>query len=259
MTATKFLKDFEIVENAKLSDTCALLKLRPVDGIMPRIYPGQFVQVEISGSKATFLRRPISVNFVDYERGQLWLLTRNAGSGTNALINTLKGTVINILLPLGNGFTVSGGSRVLLVGGGVGVAPLLYLGKILREQGTEVTFLLGARSEAELLELDEFAKYGKLCLATEDGSAGVKGFVTSHAVIKESFDMIQCCGPLPMMRAVAKETKMSGTPCEVSLENVMACGMGACLCCVEDTKDAGNVCVCTEGPVFDASRLKWDF
>lgn len=258
MRAKKFLKDFELVDNARLSDTCALLKLHPVDGVMPRIHPGQFVQVEISGSKTTFLRRPISVNFVDYESSQLWLLTRNAGTGTKALINTPKGTIINILLPLGKGFTVSGGSRVLLVGGGVGVAPLLYLGKILQEQGTEVAFLLGARSEAELLELDEFAKYGKLCFATEDGSAGVKGFVTSHPVIKEQFDLIQCCGPLPMMRAVAKAAKMSGTPCEVSLENMMACGMGACLCCVEDTMDAGNVCVCTEGPVFNVSRLKWD-
>lgn len=259
MTATKYLKDFELVENTKLSDSCSLLKLHPVDGLLPRIFPGQFVQVEVSGSKTTFLRRPISVNFVDYEAGQLWLLTRNAGNGTKALISTPKGSVINILLPLGKGFTVSGGGRVLLVGGGVGVAPLLYLGKILQEQGTDVSFLLGARGEADLLELEEFAKYGKLYLATEDGSVGVKGFVTSHPVIKESFDIIQCCGPLPMMRAVAKCAKMSGTPCEVSLENVMACGMGACLCCVEDTVDAGNVCVCTEGPVFNVTRLKWDF
>ena len=94
-------------------------------------------------------------------------------------------------------------------------------------------------------------------LSTEDGSEGEKGFVTTHSVLKEKWDSISCCGPMPMMKAVAKYAVENGVDCEVSLENVMACGVGACLCCVEDTADHGNVCVCKEGPVFNINRLKW--
>ena len=254
---TKYLKDFVLVENARLSAMYSLLKLRPVDGVMPPVNPGQFAQVEVPGSKATFLRRPISINFVDAGENLLWLLVRKAGDGTSALISAREGSVINILLPLGRGFSIATAGSVLLVGGGVGVAPLLYLGKVLRDGGVDVSFLLGARSEAHLLELRDFGKYGPVHIATEDGSVGVRGFVTHHPALNGAYGMIQCCGPLPMMKAVAKVARGNGVPCEVSLENVMACGIGACLCCVEDTADSGNVCVCTEGPVFNVERLKW--
>ena len=145
----------------------------------------------------------------------------------------------------------------MLIGGGVGVAPLLYFGEILKKEGIEVNFLLGARSANDLLELDEFKKRGNVYLSTEDGSEGEKGFVTTHSVLSQKWDSISCCGPMPMMKAVAKYAVENGVDCEVSLENVMACGVGACLCCVEDTHDHGNVCVCKEGPVFNIKRLKW--
>lgn len=253
---TKYKKNFVLKENIHINDMYSLLKLSPVDGCMPEILPGQFVQVEVANSKTTFLRRPISVNFVDEKSGLLWLLVRNAGAGTNSLISQNNGDVINIILPLGKGFSVDA-KTPLLIGGGVGVAPLLYLGKMLQEKDAEVSFLLGARSEKDLLELDEFEKYGKVYLSTEDGSAGEKGFVTMHSILNEDkFDLIQCCGPQPMMKAVANFAKSKKLACEVSLENTMACGVGACLCCVEDTKE-GNVCVCKEGPVFNIERLKW--
>lgn len=254
---TKYIKDFVLVDKRQVTVGCHLLKLQPSDGEMPDMLPGQFVQVEVQHSKNTFLRRPISVNFVDAADNTLWLLVRSAGEGTATLVETPVGATINLVLPLGNGFTTTAGGRRLLIGGGVGVAPLLYLGKKLCESGTEVTFLLGARSEADIALAYEFNKYGKLCISTEDGSEGEKGFVTMHSVMNERFDLIQCCGPMPMMKAVARKAKESGTPCEVSLENLMACGIGACLCCVEDTVDSGNVCVCKEGPVFNIDRLKW--
>lgn len=252
----KYKKNFVLKENVHINNMYSLLKLSPDDGCMPELLPGQFVQVEVANSKTTFLRRPISVNFVDANSNLLWLLVRKAGAGTNSLISQNNGDVINMILPLGKGFSTDAKSP-LLVGGGVGVAPLLYLGKILQEKGAEVSFLLGARSEKDLLELDEFKKYGKVYISTEDGSAGENGFVTMHSILnKGKFDFIQCCGPQPMMKAVANFAKSKRLACEVSLENTMACGVGACLCCVEDTKD-GNVCVCKEGPVFNIERLKW--
>ena len=168
------------------------------------------------------------------------------------------GDTLNAVLPLGRGFTPAReGERLLLVGGGVGVAPLLQLGKEAQRAGAEVTFLLGARSAEDLLQLPLFERYGRVFVTTEDGTAGERGFVTQHSLLSaERFSRIAVCGPKPMMVAVARYAKSSGTPCEVSLENMMACGVGACLCCVEDTTE-GYVCVCTEGPVFNIERLKW--
>ena len=147
--------------------------------------------------------------------------------------------------------------KLLLVGGGVGVAPLLYMGAEMKKMGCEPTFLLGARTAKDLLMLDVFRKYGRVCVTTEDGSEGEKGFVTQHSLLqKEQFDHIATCGPTPMMKAVARYARQANTECEASLENLMACGLGACLCCVEKTTE-GNLCVCKEGPVFNIRRLLW--
>ncbi len=167
--------------------------------------------------------------------------------------------MLNLVYPLGNGFTQpeTAGKHILLVGGGVGTAPLLYHGKVLKEAGHQVTFLLGGRSAKDLLQLELFAQYGEVLTTTEDATHGVKGFVTIHPVWEEAaFDLIATCGPKPMMKAVAARAAEKGIPCEASLENMMACGLGACLCCVEKT-DVGNVCVCKEGPVFSTKRLGW--
>ena len=253
----KFLIDFKIVKNERLSDSYSLFVLEPINGELPEMQPGQFVQVEVPNSKSTYLRRPISINYVDYANNQLWLLVRKAGEGTSSLMKLAENDVVNLMLPLGNGFTIFPGETMLLIGGGVGVAPLLYLGKKAKEAGANVKFLLGARTENDLLELEQFESVGDVFVSTENGGKGEKGFVTQHSVLNSgSFSRIACCGPMPMMKAVAKIAKDKSIECEVSLENVMACGLGACLCCVEDTVE-GNVCVCKEGPVFNIKRLKW--
>lgn len=253
----KFLIDFKIVKNERLSDSYSLFVLEPTHGELPEMLPGQFVQVEVPNSKSTYLRRPISINYVDYANNQLWLLVRKAGDGTASLMKLAENNIVNLMLPLGNGFTIFPGETMLLIGGGVGVAPLLYLGKKAKEAGANVKFLLGARTENDLLELEQFESVGEVFVSTENGGKGEKGFVTQHSVLNSgSFSRIACCGPMPMMKAVAKIAKDKSIECEVSLENVMACGLGACLCCVEDTIE-GNVCVCKEGPVFNIKRLKW--
>ena len=253
----KFLIDFKIVKNERLSDSYSLFVLEPINGELPEMQPGQFVQVEVPNSKSTYLRRPISINYVDYANNQLWLLVRKAGEGTASLMKLAENNIVNLMLPLGNGFTIFPGETMLLIGGGVGVAPLLYLGKKAKEAGANVKFLLGARTENDLLELEQFEAVGDVFVSTENGGKGEKGFVTQHSVLNfGSFSRIACCGPMPMMKAVAKIAKEKSIECEVSLENVMACGLGACLCCVEDTVE-GNVCVCKEGPVFNIKRLKW--
>ena len=259
MPKTKLIDDFSVVLNAEIGASYSLLKLKPSVGNISEkgILPGQFVQVETPGN-ATYLRRPISVCFVDEKNNHLWLLVRRAGAGTDALCDVDLGDKLNLVYPLGNGFSYDGGDckKTLLIGGGVGVAPLLYLGAKLDEAGCNPSFLLGARSEKDVLLFDEFSKHGDVYVSTEDGSAGEKGLVTTNSILESCFDKIFCCGPMPMMKAVAKIARDKGIECEVSLENVMACGVGACLCCVEKTTE-GNLCVCKEGPVFNINRLLW--
>ena len=255
----KYVLDLKVVSVESLSDKHVLIKLTD-EKPLPEMKPGQFVEVRVDHSATTMLRRPISINFVDREKNQLWLLVAMVGDGTKQLGKLQAGDTLNCMLPLGNGFTMptQKEQKYLLVGGGVGVAPLLYFGKMIKDFGAEVTFLLGARKDTDLLELDEFAKIGKVCITTEDGSAGEVGFVTNHSVLEnEQFDMISTCGPKPMMVSVARFAKKAGVECEVSLENKMACGVGACLCCVEKTTE-GHKCVCTDGPVINIKQLTWD-
>lgn len=275
----KYDLDLRVASVRRLHERYVLIRLTN-DEPLPEMLPGQFVEVRVDNSPSTFLRRPISINFVDREKNELWLLVATVGNGTRRLAQLQPGDTLNCVLPLGNGFSPFNGSGLspfnsgvlssdsqryeteaphapLLVGGGVGVAPLLYLGARLKEAGVEPTFLLGARTANDLLMLDEFRRYGRVFVTTEDGSEGEKGFVTQHSLLqKEQFDLIQTCGPTPMMKAVARFAAQADVECEVSLENLMACGLGACLCCVEKTVE-GNLCVCKEGPVFNVKRLLW--
>lgn len=254
----KYVLDLRVKSVAKIHERYVLIKLTD-EQPLPDMLPGQFVEVRVDGSPTTFLRRPISINFVDKEQNELWLLVAAVGDGTRRLAQLQPGDLLNCVLPLGNGFTMpsKAGEHFLLVGGGVGVAPLLYMGAQMHRLGCEPTFLLGARTGKDLLMLDEFKKYGHVCVTTEDGSEGEKGFVTNHSLLqKQYFERIATCGPTPMMKAVARYARQANTECEVSLENLMACGLGACLCCVEKTS-MGNVCVCKEGPVFNIRKLLW--
>lgn len=251
--------DMKVTENCRLHKNYCLLKLTS-EQALPEMIPGQFVQVHVNNSPTTFLRRPISINYVDRTTNELWLLIQLIGDGTRRMAEYQPGDIVNVLLPLGNGFKIPAdkNQKLLLVGGGVGTAPMLYLGALLREAGYTPSFLLGARSKNDVLQLEQFEKFGTVYVTTEDGSLGEKGYVTNHSILKEiRFDQIYTCGPKPMMVAVARYAHESVISCEVSLENTMACGIGACLCCVEKTKDEHHVCVCTEGPVFNIENLTW--
>ncbi len=255
----KYILDLKVKEATRIGERYALLKCVNPNGKLPEMRPGQFAELRVDGSGETFLRRPISIHHVNDEAGEVWFMIQEVGAGSRALAALKAGDVLNAVLPLGNGFTLPANreERILLVGGGVGIAPLLYMGACMRRMGAKPTFLLGARKAADLFELETYQAEGRVFVTTEDGSMGEQGFVTQHSLWQtESFDRICVCGPKPMMIAVARLAKSAGIPCEVSLENMMACGVGACLCCVEDTAE-GHVCVCKEGPVFDIEKLKW--
>ena len=258
ITMKKFMQDLIVKENKILNDQYYLLIVRANDPL-PAMFPGQFVEVRVDDSPTTFLRRPISINFVDYAHNELWLLVQIVGDGTRKLSTLKSGAKLNLIYPLGNTFSIpeNKDARILMIGGGVGIAPMLFLGAYLNDLGYTCNFLLGGRSESNLLQLDDFVRYGTIYTTTEDGSHGEKGFVTQHSILNnQKFDAIYTCGPTPMMKAVGAYAVQTNTFCEVSLENTMACGFGACLCCVTDTTD-GHLCVCTEGQVFNITKLKW--
>ena len=266
----KYITDFRVVANEQLTDRLFLLRLTPADGSrIADCRAGQFAELRVDNEPKVFLRRPISIHRIDRETNEMWLLVQRAGNGTRKLGELRARELLNILYPLGNGFGMedAAGKHFLLIGGGVGVAPLLETSYQLLQNGAQVSFLLGGRSCAEIAHVAQFCKVGKVYITSEDGSEidGLdcqKGFVTQHSILREgAFDAIRVCGPLPMMKAVARVVsgwKQNEQPhfCEVSLENKMACGLGVCLCCVEDTRD-GHKCVCTDGPVFDIKDLKW--
>lgn len=250
----KKIIDFTVKENQHLNTDTFVLVLYSSE--LPEIRAGQFVNVKVEGSSSTFLRRPISVHNVDPENGLLYLLIKVAGNGTAKLSSLKSGDKLNIVLPLGNHFTQPDSGRCLLIGGGVGIAPLLHLSKDLKTKGIQPIVLIGTRSVKDIVLREEYEKYAIVYYTTEDGSYGEKGYPTQHSILKEQFDHIYCCGPLPMMKAVAQYAYIENIDCEVSLENTMACGFGACLCCVNDTKE-GHKCVCTDGPIFNINDLKW--
>lgn len=251
----KFIRDLKVIRNKRLNSFHYILQLHAPEKL-PKLLPGQFVEVLVEDSKNTFLRRPFSIHDVDYEENTISLFIKRVGEGTNQLAYIDEGDFVNVVYPLGNSFSLPKKDNVLLVGGGCGVAPLLFLARYLNEKGFHPTILIGTRSKHDLLQIEEYEKYGKVLVSTEDGSFGEKGLVIKHSILKEEFAQIYTCGPEPMMKAVAHIAKSKNVPCEVSLENTMACGIGVCLCCVVQTK-AGHKCVCTEGPVFNINDLTW--
>lgn len=254
--------DFQIVEKQSFP-RAALLKLKS-DMPLPEIRGGQFVNVRVDGCDKAYLRRPISIHDVDYQNNTIDLLIQEKHEGTTKLCALPVGATVNVVLPLGNGFSMPDkDDNVLLVGGGIGIAPLLYFSRTInnmmscRDAIHRISFLLGGRTRDDLMLLDRFRNEGDVSITTNDGSMGEKGFVTEHSLWNTmKINKIYACGPMPMMKAVAKQARERGIWCEVSLENQMACGIGACLCCVENTKE-GNLCVCKEGPVFNIERLLW--
>lgn len=250
------IDDFKLFGNKRITEDLFIMEFEGNE-LLSEFKPGQFVQVKINGP-SSFLRRPISIHDVDYNLNTFKLLILRAGQNTAMLAEMVPGDSLNMIYPLGNSFSdPAAGDRVLLVGGGVGVAPLLFLAKRLISIGYKPDWLLGFRSGERIIDLEEYKSIGEVYLTTEDGSVGERGYVTGHSVLEgKGYNRIYCCGPDPMMKAISDYCKRNGITCEVSLENLMACGIGICLCCVVCTVK-GHVCTCTEGPIFNITDLKW--
>ena len=259
MSMKKTVSNFLLIENKQLNkDNFQLLLQSP--HLFSDIYPGQFINVEIKEATEIFLRRPFSVLDVDYGQQTISLLVKILGKGSKKLTEANVGQTINAIFPLGKSFTLPDISdRILLIGGGSGVAPMLFLAKICGLDPSNVNVLIGARSASDHIDVTEYLDFGNYYFTTEDGSLGEKGYVTNHSIFStqlNQFDKIYCCGPDLMMKSIGRKAIEKNIFCEVSLENLMACGFGVCLCCVEDTK-TGHKCVCTDGPVFNVNDLKW--
>lgn len=219
--------------------------------------PGQFISV-YSHDGSRLLPRPISICEADPDEGRLRIVYRIAGKGTKEFSEYVSGDPIDIMGPLGNGFPLEG-ENVFLIGGGIGVPPMLEMAKQL---DCEKQIVLGYRDQ-ELFLRDEFEAYGEVFVATEDGSAGTKGNVLD--AIRENnltADVMYACGPTPMLRAIKQYAEENSIKCYISLEEKMACGIGACLACVCKSKDTDhhtnvhNKRICKDGPVFLAGEVE---
>ena len=254
----KYVHDFQTITNRRVNEEYFVLSLSGKQQL-PEIKPGQFVQVKVNNSPNTFLRRPFSVYDVDYKKNILYLLIQKIGEGTKVLSELKIGEILNLVYPLGNSFSLPDGKKALLIGGGVGVAPLFMLARWLKKHKIEPVFLFGFRNSGLLVDIDLFTGFGKVHIATDDGSAGEKGVVTQHSFLHNvpgDISMVYTCGPEVMMKAIALWAENNDIPCEVSLETYMACGIGACLCCAQETVH-GISHVCTDGPVFNSKELVW--
>lgn len=225
--------------------------------------PGQFVMIQTGYGKDPLLRRPFSVHQTS-SSGNIQILFKIVGRGTKILAHCKEGEELSVLGPLGHGYTIKKNKDAILVGGGLGIAPMLFLAKRiarLKKDSTSGTIILGGRSSGEVEPLiEDFSQFSMAVkAATDDGSFGQQGFVTD--ILKEccfkNDPVVYTCGPEPMMKAVRDICKEHGIQCQVSIESVMACGMGACLGCTTHGSDGEYKHVCIDGPVFQAEDLKW--
>lgn len=254
-----------IVKTESLSTDIVRLSLR-APSIAAQAKPGQFINVKVGQGFDPLLRRPFSIHQVD-DDGRLQIIFKVIGKGTNALSSLCPGKVVSLVGPLGNTFEIGG--DMCLVGGGLGIAPLLFLARTAQEMNpnAKLTVILGARNREELTAMaDDFLALGiKPHLATDDGSLGHHGLVTDlmvEVLEDENSWHVCACGPLPMMQNVATICREQGWRCQVSLETTMACGIAACLGCTvhaSATNKTGQTYlhVCQDGPIFNASDVQW--
>jgi dihydroorotate dehydrogenase electron transfer subunit len=226
--------------------------------------PGQFVMIRTSIGKDPMLRRPFSVHQV-LPDGQLQIYFKDVGRGTSILARAKIGDVFSVFGPLGRGFSLKTDTPSILVGGGLGIAPLLLLLKEncrRKKYCADDIVILGGRSRDEVEPLlEDFKEYGvTVRVSTDDGSLGQKGYVTDvfKALDIASGTNVYACGPEPMMEGIAHLCSKRNVKCQVSIESVMACGMGACLGCSRPDKNGSYTHVCLNGPVFDAEKVEWN-
>ena len=238
---------FEILESTPLTSSVYKMVLRGDTSAITA--PGQFVNIRLEGK---FLRRPISV--CDYDAETLTLVYKVVGSGTEQMAAMKAGETLDILTGLGNGYDLGpAGDAPLLIGGGVGVPPLYHLAKRLLAQGKAVSVILGFNTKEEIFFEEEFKALGcTVTVTTADGSYGVKGFVTN--ALPESYTYFYTCGPEPMLKAVYRATTTSG---QMSFEERMGCGFGACMGCSCKTL-TGYKRICKDGPVMRKEEILWE-
>ena len=228
-------------------------------GVGSMTTPGQFLHVSVGNNSSKLLRRPLSICDVDLDQEEVTLLYRAQGDGTKQLSQKKAGELVDVLGPLGNGFdmdAIAKNKRALLIGGGIGVPPLYYLGKHLKKKGIEVTFILGYQSVEDSFYVEKFQAIGETIVTTVDGSLGIKGFVTdAMGPCIENGPVIYSVGPAVMLKAV--EERADGLDGYLSLEERMGCGIGACFACVcpTETRKSGYVKICSDGPVFKMGEV----
>ncbi|MDR7074501.1 dihydroorotate dehydrogenase electron transfer subunit [Fictibacillus barbaricus] len=247
-----------VVSNKEIAHRIFELKLSG-PGVKMMVTPGQFLHVKVGEHTSKLLRRPLSICDVNLEKEEVTLLYRAQGEGTIQLSEKQSGEKVDVLGPLGNGFTsetINLGKRALLVGGGIGVPPLYYLGKKMTDKGIKVSFVLGFQSKKDSFYLERFQELGETRVTTIDGSLGINGFVTdAMGPLLEDEPSIYSVGPAVMLKAV--EEKAAGLDGYLSLEERMGCGIGACFACVcpTDTRESGYVKICSDGPVFKMGEV----
>jgi dihydroorotate dehydrogenase electron transfer subunit len=263
-----FQKTAGIKENRHVSGACWKMTLGVGADMTAAARPGQFVMVRVPDGLKPFLSRPFSIHRINKERGLLELLYKIVGPGTRRLASLGAGERLDLVGPLGSGFRIEQPFKnIAFVAGGIGVAPLVFLAEFLAaERGGSLharAFIGGACGE-DLLCREDFAGLNMaVAVATEDGCAGCRGFVTQpfeNEIKTDPPDMVFACGPPAMLAAVAKITTAADIPCQVSIESIMACGIGACLgCAVKSSNNSNNyIHACKDGPVFFASEIDLD-
>lgn len=259
---SQFQKKVELVRSEVITRDVVRLTLNAPE-IAAAALPGQFVMIQIAPGKDPLLRRPFSIHQTSSE-GTLQILFKVVGRGTELLAHAKVGVQLSLIGPLGKGFVLGEPGNACLVGGGMGIAPMLFLASRFQQQakqGTAPKVILGARNRDELAPLiGDFKNLGlEVLAATDDGSLGHHGLVTD--VLKKinigpDFT-VYSCGPRPMMAAIHHLCLKENIRCQVSVETVMACGMGACLGCAVPLKAGGYAHACSDGPVFEAGELLW--
>lgn len=251
----------KVLANRQLTERLWLVDIE-VASLGSQLEPGQFVHLQIPGMEGHILRRPFSVFYTSEGGRVITILYQVVGFGSKRLSALEPGTQVSLMGPIGHGWHAPAGvEHALLVAGGVGGAPLFLHAKELVEQGVDVEVVLGAQNADALVVEPRYTELlgHEPLIATDDGSRGHAGFCTdlvSKRIAEKSFDYVACCGPEPMMRIVSGITLEAGVPTFVSLEKRMACGIGACLSCIVETKQ-GRKRSCVDGPIFDASEVIW--
>lgn len=250
----KFVEQARILANKAIIPEIWMMTFA-VPSIAQAARPGQFVNVRVPGGQ-TFLRRPFGIADADREKGTLTIIYRLVGKGTAEMKNLQPGQTLSVEGPLGEGIFTTTPGKVLIAGGGVGLAPLIFLAKSL----TKPIVLVAGKTAVETFWTEFFTPYAeKIYVATDDGSKGIKGFAAQALPVilaENTIDRVSVCGPTMMMKTVAAEAEKAGIACEVSLEKRMACGIGVCLGCTFENKlDGKRYKVCADGPVFAAKGV----